>query len=797
MPRRVRTPRRQRGPEPATRTRLKFIRILVVVVGLLGLSALSVMFGMMMAVAPEVKELQAGAEFKTGQNSQLLDRDGKFLAELTSDDGRVILKSDQIDPRMKQAVVAIEDKRFYQHPGVDLRGIGRAVVRDVTAGSAKEGASTIEQQFVKVASDAVNTRTFSAKIREAALAYHLSQKWSKDKILTEYLNAIYYGNGAYGLESAARTYFAEMNGDDCGTPGHKACAANLRPAQAAMLAGIINSPTANDPVTNPVACQKRRNLVLLNMRNQGMLNPIEYQDALAEPIPAPEQITPPQLHLKDPGSGFFVGWIRSQLIERYHNSPRTAFEGGLKVRTTFDAKLQSAAERSIGTWLTGVGPSAAMVAIDNQTGEVRAMVGGQNFARSPFNVATQGRRQPGSSFKPFILAQALREGISPNSTWESEKKVFTVSKKTGEKFTVNNYDDAYAGITTLAHATAFSDNAVYAQLGVKVGTKKVAKLATQMGIRTPVSSNLAMTLGGLKTGVSPLDMAHAYETFANGGKLTYGTLGAPNRGPVGIKSIGYRSGDRKPIENELKTRRVISPGIAKETTDVLTSVVRIGSGKVANIPGHYVWGKTGTTEDYGDAWFVGGSEDLTVAVWVGYLDGTTPMKREYRGAPVAGGTYPAQIWRTFMLQALGFEQQRRDALCAQLAKKGKKCAEDVKPTTPDIDLGSGGSGTSPVAPTTGSGTTAGSGATGSGPSTGATGGSTAGGTGGTSSGAGGTGGAAGGSTGSGPSTGGTGGTGGATGGTGATGDAGAGGATGGGAGGGAATGGGAVTGGTP
>lgn len=726
MPRSVRNPRRPRGPEPATRTRLKIIRILVVVLGLAGLSVLSVLFGMMMAVAPEVKGLQASQEFKTGQNSQLFDRDNRFLAELTSTDGRVILKSQQIDPDMKRAVVAIEDQRFYQHKGVDLRGVGRALVKDVAAGGAVQGASTIEQQFVKVVSGNVNSRTFSAKIRETALAYHLSHKWSKDKVLTEYLNAIYYGNGAYGLESAARTYFAKMNADECGTPRHAECATTLRPAQAAMLAGIINSPTMYDPVTNPAKCQERRDTVLRKMREQGMLNPVEFQDALAEPIPAPDQIQPPRLQLKDPGSGFFVGWISSQLVEKY-KSPRVAFEGGLKVHTTLDSKLQRAAESSVGAWLSGVGPSASLVAIDNKTGEVRAMVGGQDFNKSPFNIATQGRRQPGSTFKAFVLAEALKRGFGPTSTWNSKKVEFTVSKKSGEKFVVNNYDDAYAGVTTLAHATAFSDNSVFAQVGIKTGTKRIARLAEDMGIRTPVSSNMAMTLGGLKTGVSPLDLAHAYETFAQNGKLTYGTLGAPNRGPVGIKSIGYRTGDKDELQNRTLTRRVLPASIAKQTTDILSGVVRIGSGKVAAIPGHYVWGKTGTTENYGDAWFVGSTGSLTVAVWVGYLDGTTPMLTEYRGDRVAGGTYPAQIWRTFMLRALTLEETRRDEVCAALAKKGKKCAEQVEPTTPTIP-GAGaatGGGTS-VAPTTG-GTAGATGGSGTGNGTaGATGGNTGG-----------------------------------------------------------------------
>ncbi|MDO9352833.1 MAG: transglycosylase domain-containing protein, partial [Solirubrobacteraceae bacterium] len=699
-----------RSREPNTRTRIKFLRILFVAAGLLFLSGISVLFGMMMAVAPQVKRLSNNTEFKTAQNSTLTDREGNFLAELTSDEGRVILQAKDIAPVMKQAVVAIEDKRFYQHKGVDLRGVGRALVRDVTAGGAVEGASTIEQQFIKVVSKAQDERTYSAKIREIALAYHLSHKWSKSKVITEYLNSIYYGNGAYGIESAARTYFrTDGEFQDCGTRKDP-CAKHLRPAQAAFLAGIINSPTMYDPVTNPIKAQQRRDLVLRNMRAQGMLDPVAYADALAEPIPAPESVQPPRVRISTEGSGYYVGWISAQLTEML--GPRTAFEGGLTVKTTLDPKLQKSAEDSIGAWLSGIGPSAAMVAIDNGTGEVRAMVGGQDFNNKPFNLATQGRRQPGSSFKPFILAEAIRDGISPNSTWESRKREFTISKKTGEKFTVNNYDDNYSGITTLANATAFSDNAVFAQVGIKVGTKKVAKLAREMGVRTPVSSNLAMTLGGLKTGVTPLDMAHSYETFATGGKRMWGTLGAPNEGPIGIKS--YKPKDKnnpdavKETDNELREKRVIPDGVARQTMGVLTGVVRVGSGKVAAIPGHTVWGKTGTTEDYGDAWFVGSTEDLTVAVWVGYADETKPMLTEYRGEAVAGGTYPAQIWHTFMLKALDIEAARRDKVCEQKAKTKNPCKEDVKPTTPEIDESLGGTGSSGSAGTTPSSGTAGS-----------------------------------------------------------------------------------------
>ncbi len=682
-------PRSARSREPRTRPRIKFLRILFVAAGFLFLSGISVLFGMMMAVAPDVKRLSADQEFQTAKNSTLYDRENHFLAELTSDEGRVILGSKDIAPVMKQAVVAIEDQRFYTHKGVDLRGVARALANDL-AGGPIQGASTIEQQFIKVVSKAQNERTIPAKIRETALAYHLSHKWSKDKVLTEYLNAIYYGNGAYGIESAARTYFGR-DGEfvGCGKRTDP-CASHLRPAQAAFLAAIINSPSANDPVENPVQSQERRDLVLKKMRDQGLLNPVAYQDALSESIPTSEQIQPPKLRLATPGSGYFVGWIRGQLLEDFN--PRDAFEGGLKVRTTLDAKLQDEAEKSIGAWLGGSGPTASMVVIDNGTGEVRAMVGGSNFEKSPFNIATQGRRQPGSSFKPFVLASALRAGISPSSTWESKKIEFTVNKKTGEKFSVENYEDNYSGVTTLANATAFSDNSVFAQVGIKVGTKKVAKLASDMGIRTPVSSNYAITLGAPKVGVTPLDLAHAYETFATGGKRISGTLGAPNRGPVGMLSIDTPDHSFKK-ENRETAKRVLSESVAQQTMGILSGVVRIGSGKNAAIPGHVVWGKTGTTENYGDAWFVGSSEDLTVAVWVGYPDETKPMLTEYQGAEVAGGTFPAQIFRTFMIRALALEKAKRDAICAKKAKTKTPCKEDVVPTTPNV-------GTSPVTPGT-------------------------------------------------------------------------------------------------
>jgi penicillin-binding protein 1A len=347
---------------------------------------------------------------------------------------------------------------------------------------------------------------------------------------------------------------------------------------------------------------------------------------------------------------------------------RLAFEGGLRVRTTIDGQLQEAADEAIENWLPSrEGPRAALVAIHNDTGEVRAMVGGDDYNELPFNLATQGQRQPGSAIKPFILAEALRQGVSPNSVWASKKMTFDVPKSR-EVFTVNNYEGAYSGSTTLARATTFSDNSVFAQVGIKIGTRKIARLAERMGIRTNVSSNWAMTLGGLEEGVTPLDMAHAYETFASGGDLVYGTLspGADNPrderapGPVGIRRIEREEeqgeGEWKPITlpdgdravNRRRTRNVLEKSVAEQVTSLLQNVVKVGTGTRAQVGDVVISGKTGTTEGYGDAWFVGWTPDYTIAVWVGYPNEFKSMETEFQGEPVAGGTFPAGIFKTFV-----------------------------------------------------------------------------------------------------------------------------------------------------
>lgn len=715
------------APEPRrVKPRLKKRRTLMVVLPLMVLALISTVFGMMMAVAADLPSLEQIPQTTGGQNSVMVDIHGKKLATLTSNEGRIIASNDQIGAYVKYAVIATEDERFYENSGVDLKGIGRAFVQDlVSGGQAVQGGSTITQQFVKVAAQNQNQRTVFNKLRESALAYHLTHKWDKDKILTEYLNAIYFGNGAYGIESAARTYFGSQH-PDCGDPqattdpatgltttptqGGKArpCALELKPSEAAMLAAIIASPTGFDPAAHPVAAQNRRNMVLKKMLDQDRLTQSEYQDALSDPIPTRDTIHPPRVDSNEP---YFTSWARQVLVDRV--GPRKAFEGGLKVKTTIDVDLQKAARDAIGSNLyraDGSGPTASLVAIDNATGEVRAMVGGQNerdrtqsvqqdYLTAPFNLATQGQRQPGSSIKPFILATALEQGIGPGSVWPSQKREFTVPHTGGkEKFPVKNFGGFYYGKSTLADALTHSDNSVFAAVGIHIGTDNVAKTANAMGVRTPVSTNYAMTLGGLKQGVTPLDMAHAYSTFAEDGNKVTGSLGATNYGPVPIRSIESLKTHDTIEKNKRRTKRAITAKAAKISRNLMLGPVRFGTAKRAQISGQVIMGKTGTTENNGDAWFIGYTQKYTVAVWVGYPNSVKSMDHDYFGDEVTGGTFPAVIWRQFMLQLLTQDKARVAKIKA--AQAAKKAAKEGK-TTPSTATPSAPVTTAPSSGTSG------------------------------------------------------------------------------------------------
>jgi penicillin-binding protein 1A len=648
---------------PAPKPRLKRLRFLAILFAALLLGLVSFVFGIFIAVASDLPSLEKFSQLKDAKSSILLDDLGHPLG-IVSQQNRVIVTPDEIPSIVKEAVIAIEDKRFETNSGIDIRAIARAVIQDIQHKGSVQGASTIEQQFIKNALQAQSHRTIFEKLREVALAYQLSHKWSKEKIITAYLNTIYFGNGAYGIESAAQTYFGQdVNHLGCGTLGHALCVQQLQPWEAALLAGVIQSPTAYDPANHPVAARERRDLVLRQMLQQGYLKRAVYEESIGQSLPAGKDIQVPRAQtVEGVQAGYFTSWVQQQVIERY-GAPR-AFDGGLRITTTLDLELQHAAEQAVNAYLSDPsGPTAALVAIENSTGEVRAMVGGRNYDATPFNLATNGERQPGSAFKAFDLAAALEDGISPESTWSSRQKIFIVPHTGGQgKFVVHNDEGAYTGSNTLTGATAYSDNSIYAEVGLKVGTPRIARLAHAMGITTPLSTNPAMTIGGLTVGVTPLDMAHAYETIAHGGRRVSGTL-AEAGAPVSIQEVDAGShtlpdGSHQDT-NQVRTTPVLPPGVAATETSMLETVLQYGTARAAAI-GQFAAGKTGTTSNYGDAWFIGWDSRYTVAVWVGYPNGLVPMTTAFNGGPVLGGTFPALIWHDFVTAAMQIDKTRAE-----------------------------------------------------------------------------------------------------------------------------------------
>ncbi|MGZ5309946.1 MAG: transglycosylase domain-containing protein, partial [Solirubrobacterales bacterium] len=634
-------------PGKSKRGRIKKWRLLIILAGLGLLAMVSSIFGIMMAVSKDLPNLENRTEYNASENSVVYDVDGNKLGTLTSNNNRILIESNDIAQTMKQATISIEDQRFYEHRGVDFQGIGRAVVADVMPGGSTQGASTITQQFVKNALEAQASRTVFEKLREAALAYHLERRWDKDKILTQYMNTIYFGEGAYGIEAAARTYFG-YNHPNCGEDGYPRCASLLLPEESAMLAGIISSPAAYSPRANPTDAAARRDLVLDKMAQQGYLTETDADEAKHKPLPSPSQIADPS---EDSLSPYFTTWLRQQLVDKY--GAGRAFGGGLRIKTTLDLDLQESLESIVRNTLAAIEPTSSIVVIDNKTGGVRAMVGGLDYAEHPFNLATQGHRQPGSSFKPFTLVTALNNGHSSGETYASAPQTFIVPHSGGkEKFEVHNYEDNYLGSASIATATTYSDNSVYSQLGMNITKDPQQSLnliegtARKLGIQTDISgdhrANPAMILGGLIEGVTPLEMAYAYSTIADGGEKTSGSLASYKGGPVSMLEIKDKAG-KTVAKNKAKKQRVIPESVASEAKSILASVITSGTGERAQT-GDAEWGKTGTTDNNGDAWFVGATDKITVAVWVGRADSNEPMDTEFAGQPVDGGTFPALIW---------------------------------------------------------------------------------------------------------------------------------------------------------
>jgi penicillin-binding protein 1A len=623
--------RKARAPK---RRRIRKLRLsaLLFVALLLGLSAFT--FGLLTAIAAQIPALDPARQAQHQQaNTYVYAGDGKtILAILRGSQARIVVDSEEISPWLKHSIVAVEDKRFYEHHGIDLRSILRAVRADITNHGTVQGGSTITQQFVKNAIDQ-NERTISRKLREAALAWRLERTKSKDWILTAYLNTVYFGNGAYGVEQACRIYF-----------GHGADARNVPTVQAiaegALLAGIPADPSLYDPVAHPKLALARRNLVLRLMLDQHYIVPALYREATKIPLPKPDAVHLPTT--QSPAAPYFANYVTDQLVQKFHT--QRVYGGGLRVKTTIDLKLQTFARDAISKVLPPtIGPTAALVSLDAHTGAVLAMIGGRNYHKSQFNLATQGERQPGSSFKPFVLAAALKRGISPSTTLTSKPVTIDIG---GRVWEVNNYEGDYLGPINLRQAIAYSDNSVFAQLTDIVGPAAVASTARSLGIGTPLQAYFSIGLGGEPA--TPLDMARAYAAFANGGYRIDGSLFG--NAPRAVVCLEDADGNCTK-ENAIDAHRVLEDWQAATIDELLQGVVSYGTGKAAALPGYPVAGKTGTTENYGDAWFVGYTPDIVTAVWVGYPDELRPMTSEYHGRPVAGGTYPALIWKAYMEKA--------------------------------------------------------------------------------------------------------------------------------------------------
>ena len=562
--------------------------------------------------------------------SQIRTADGTLLATLF-EENRVQLSSTQIPRVVKDAVVAVEDARFWTHSGIDTKAIARAAFANLAHGSTVQGGSTITQQLAKMMYFPDAQRTFKRKLAEARVALRLEHQYGKDQILTMYLNRAYFGSGAYGIGAAAETYFHVR-------------AMKLTLAQAALLAGVIHAPETLDPFEAPTKALERRAYVLQRMAEEHLITSAAEQAADRVPLSLTKR-RPPLGTLRDP---YYVEFVKSQVLsdpafgateaERAH----ALFDGGLQITTTIDQRIQQAADDAVAHALNRPGdPDAALVAIDPHTGAVRAMAGGRDFTKSQFNLAFQAHRQAGSSFKPFVLATALEEGIRPDKRYGSSPTTLHYGPNGAYTWKVTNFDGVGHGFITLRQGMINSVNGVYARLVLDVGPENVVDVAHRLGITSPLDPIPSIALGGLRVGVSAFEMATAYSTFAN--------LGV-HMPPHGVARAVGPDGQVVFDETKLKGTQAIDPGVAYTMNDVLQDVVKFGTGRHAQL-GRPLAGKTGTTQNNADAWFIGYTPDLVTAVWVGHRTGQVPMKHVH-GIKVVGGTFPSQIFKEFMTKAL-------------------------------------------------------------------------------------------------------------------------------------------------
>jgi penicillin-binding protein 1A len=570
----------------------------------LGIWALIVVGGLVAYHAAQLPPIDQLSVPKRPPNIAILASDGSLIANRGETGGRTVTLK-ELPPHLPKAFVAIEDRRFYDHFGIDPVGIIRAMVRNVTSRS-MQGGSTLTQQLAKNLF-LTQERTASRKIQEAILALWLERNYSKDELLELYLNRVYFGSGAYGVEAAAQRYYGKS-------------ARHVTLSEAAVLAGLVQAPSRLAPTRNPQAAQARAQLVLAAMQDVGFITPQAFKTALANPA---ETMRP-----KGAGSMNYVADYVIDVLDDFVGEVET----DVTVQTTIDPALQAAAERAVVDELNAKGAKynvaqGAFVAMQPD-GALKALVGGRNYADSQFNRATVARRQPGSAFKPFVYLAAVERGLTPDTVREDSPVNY-------RGWTPENYSRDYRGPVTLREALALSLNTVAVKVGFEVGAKAVVQTAQRLGIASPLQANPSIALGTSE--VTPLELVAAYAAFANGGT---GVI------PYAIKEVKTTAGKsvyRRPAGGGLG--RVIDPNAVAMMNTMMRDTFVIGTAKKGEIPGWEAAGKTGTSQDFRDAWFVGYTGSLVAGVWLGNDDGD-PTKR------VSGGNLPVEVWSAFMKTAL-------------------------------------------------------------------------------------------------------------------------------------------------
>ncbi|MBA2535055.1 MAG: penicillin-binding protein [Rubrobacter sp.] len=540
---------------------------------------------------------------------------------------------EDVDPTLRQAIISVEDHRFYEHRGLDFEAIGRAAVENVQSLSIQEGGSTLTQQLIKntyIAQQQRQVPSFERKFVEGSLAWQYENGHSKQEILEQYLNTVYFGSNAYGAEAAARTYF---NKD----------ASDLTLSESALLAGIINLPGVYDPFADAESAKERRNVVLGRMLEYGYISKKEHDEAVASKV-----VVSRGRVLYENDNEYFLNAVRKEIAEEYGDD--MVYEGGLKIYTTLDPGLQAMASEAVDSIVNPEAgdPSAALVSIDPSTGAVRAMVGGSDFDQVKFNLATQAHRQAGSSFKSFVYAEAVHEGISPDSMYISKHLNIDMGRN-ARPYEVDNYDFIHRGPITLERALADSDNTVFVQLALDLGLQKVVEMANKLGIDSEIDAYPSTAIGGLRVGVTPLEMASAYSTFANSGT---------HMEPYLVQKVTKDQNGEDELLEELRPvgEEVLSTDEAAVVTEALRAVITRGTASYyhdldAEI-GRPAAGKTGTSNEFIDAWFIGFIPQLSTSVWVGYPNERRSMVGINGLDVVNGENYPLDIWSLYMQSAV-------------------------------------------------------------------------------------------------------------------------------------------------